>query len=151
MLRDARRALATLVVALMGANYALSGAALLVAPEWFFANVGPYPPFNRHYLGDLGAFLLPLGVGLLVAARHPARHATMLAVAVGASALHALNHLYDAVVQGAPLAHWLGDTAPLLLLAALLALAGVPLRGAAPTDGNARGAARRGRSAGPIG
>ena len=148
MPRDARRALATLVVALVGANYVLSGAALLVAPEWFFANVGPYPPFNRHYLGDLGAFLLPLGVGLLVAARHPARHATVLAVAVGASALHALNHLYDAVVQGAPLAHWLADTAPLLLLAALLALAGVPLREAPPT---ARGAASRGRSAGPIG
>jgi hypothetical protein len=43
----------------------LTGLALLFASNWFFQTLGYFPPFNRHYAGDLGAFELPLGVGLL--------------------------------------------------------------------------------------
>ena len=81
---------------------------------------GHFPPFNRHYAGDLGTFLLPLGLALLVAARNPSRHLLLIGMAAGASVLHAFNHLYDAVAGQATLTHGLVDTGPLLGLGALL-------------------------------
>ncbi len=111
------------LVGLAGILYLLTGLALLVAPAWFFATIGPYPPFNRHYMGDLGAFLLPLGAGLLLAARDPSKHKLLVRIAVAGSGLHALNHTYDAVFDRAPLGHWLVDTLPLLIFGVLLLLA----------------------------
>jgi hypothetical protein len=61
--------------------YLASGMALMLAPDWFLSNVGNFPPFNRHYEGDLGTFLLPLGVGFIYAARNPVRNAVLLGVA----------------------------------------------------------------------
>lgn len=40
------------LVLVAGLFYTLNGLALLVAPTWFFENVGAFAPFNRHYLGD---------------------------------------------------------------------------------------------------
>ncbi|MFQ5946367.1 MAG: hypothetical protein ACE5NC_08975 [Anaerolineae bacterium] len=119
----ARTRFAQVVVGLGGVLYLLSGAALLLVPRWFFDNIGHYPPFNRHYSGDLGGFLLVLGAGLLIAARDPYRHRLLVGVGAGASLLHALNHTYDALIGQASLAHWLSDTLPLLIFAALILLA----------------------------
>ncbi len=41
--------------------YSVVGLALLFIPGWFFDHIGPFPPYNRHYEGDLGSFLLPMG------------------------------------------------------------------------------------------
>src|SRR5262245_37121313 len=90
-----------------GIFYLLSGAGLLFAPEWFFQNVGNYPPFNRHYAGDVGTFLLPLGAVLLWAARNPAQHRSLIGYAVAGSLLHALNHLYDDLAGRLPPGGWL--------------------------------------------
>ena len=51
------RRLVQWVVALSGAGYTLTGLSQLFAPRWFFENIGKFPPFNRHYVGDLGAFI----------------------------------------------------------------------------------------------
>lgn len=104
-------------VALAGFFYTFVGVALLAAPVWFFENIGRFPPFNRHYMGDLGSFTLPIGIALLVAAREPLKHRLLIAVVVAANLLHAANHLYDAL--GEPMAHWLVDTVPLVLFAGL--------------------------------
>jgi hypothetical protein len=40
-----------------------------LVPLWFFTTIGTFPPFNRHYTGDIGAFQLALGAGLLLAVR----------------------------------------------------------------------------------
>ena len=85
-----------------GLLYLLTGLALLFAPEWFYTNIGDYPPFNRHYAGDLGAFLLPLGLALLWASRHPAQHRGLIAFAAAGSLLHGLNHIYDDLVLQSP-------------------------------------------------
>ena len=85
------------VVLLNGVSYALVGVALLFAPEWFFANIGNFPPFNHHYAGDLGSFQLAMGAGLLYAVRHPAAHVAVLGVAAAGGTLHALNHVADAL------------------------------------------------------
>jgi hypothetical protein len=118
------------VVAANGVFFALTGLALLLTPAWFYATIGTFPPYNRHYAGDLGAFLLPLGVGLLLATRSPARHRLLIAVAAAGGLLHAFNHAYDALLLQAPLSYWLVDTAPLLVSALLLCWAA--WRGAAP-------------------
>ena len=90
------------MILLIGLLDVAAGAALLLIPEPFYRTVGEFPPFNRHYAGDAGAFLLPIGVGLVVAARDPQRYLPILLLGVGASWLHALNHLYDALtVPGA--------------------------------------------------
>lgn len=109
------------IVAANGLVNLLTGAALLFAPRWFFNTLADFPPFNRHYLGDVGAFVLALGVGLLIAAREPRRHRGLVGVAALGSLLHVANHLYDDLVieRGASL-HWLTNTLPLLALAALL-------------------------------
>ena len=106
-------------MALAGIAYAATGLALLFAPRWFFENVGDFPPFNRHYEGDVGAFLLPLGVGLLAAAARPAAHLVFIAVVAAGSVLHAANHAYDAARGDESL----GELALLVVFAVLLVLA----------------------------
>ncbi len=71
------------VVVVAGIGYLLTGLALMFAPEWFFQNIGLFPPFNRHYAGDLGMFQIPLGIGLLIAICNPVRHRGLIGVAAG--------------------------------------------------------------------
>jgi hypothetical protein len=109
------------VLFFIGLAYLWTGLIQLFAPLWFFEHIGTFPPFNRHYVGDLGAFLLPLGLGLVIAARDPFRERALVGVAAGGSFLHALNHLYDDWLAGnwTP-AHLLSETLPLVALALLL-------------------------------
>lgn len=102
-----------------GVFYALTGVALLFAPQWFYDNIGTYPPFNRHYEGDLGAFLLPLGIVLVIASRHPSRHRLLIGFAAAGSLVHALNHLYDDMIAQTPIGSALGTTLPLFVFAAV--------------------------------
>ncbi len=106
-----------------GLLYVLTGAAMLFAPEWFFQNIGTFPPFNRHYTGDLGSFNLPLGLVMLWAARQPMRHPLLIGLAAAVSLVHALNHAYDDVIAHTPLSGWFGQTIPLLAFALILAAA----------------------------
>jgi len=114
---------AQLIVLASGVLFTLVALALLFAPRWFFDNIGTFPPYNRHYEGDLGAFLLPLGVGLLYAARNPPKYRGVIGVAAVGSALHVLNHIFDGVTQAFTLEHWLTDTLPLVVAALLLSVA----------------------------
>jgi peptidoglycan/LPS O-acetylase OafA/YrhL len=116
----ARARLAQVVVAVAGVGYVLAGVALLFAPVWFFQHIGTFGPFNRHYEGDLGAFLLALGIGLLFAARSPSRCGLVVWVGAVGSLLHACNHIYDALMQGATPGQWLAQPVPLVALALLL-------------------------------
>lgn len=119
MLRNERAM--QLAVAASGVLYTFTGLALLFAQEWFFENIGHFPPFNRHFMGDIGAFTLPLGLGLLWAARAPQRHWLFIGVAAVGSLVHLLNHLYDDVLGNAwALEHFLVETLPLALVAVAL-------------------------------
>ena len=89
----------SVVLALFSVMNLATWLALLLAPEWFFANVGDYAPFNRHYAGDLGAYVLAIGVGLMVAATAPYRYPALTGIAALGNGLHALNHLYDDVLR----------------------------------------------------
>lgn len=106
-----------------GFFYLLAALALLFVPQWFFENVGHFPPYNRHYMGDTGAFLLPLATGLMVAARDPGRYRFLIAIGAIASVIHTFNHVYDAAFEGMTHGHWLLDLTPLALLAVALIVA----------------------------
>ena len=119
---SSRLSLAQIAVGIMGVIYVLTGLALLFLPQWFFQNIGPFPPYNRHYEGDVGSFLLALGIGLVIAARDPARYRLLIFIAALGSLIHVFNHLYDDVQSGETLLHQITDLAPLVLFVVLLAL-----------------------------
>lgn len=68
---------------------------IVVAPHSFFAHVGPFGPYNRHYLGDAAAFQAGIGVALLAAAWFEPLRAGALMVALGGFGFHAINHWID--------------------------------------------------------
>lgn len=105
------------IVFVSGLVNVLAGLGLIVAPDWFVENIGKFPPVNRHFEGDIGAFIIPLGIGTMLAAREPVRNRLMVTVAAAASVLHALNHVYDAIIASAPAAEWLRDVGPLAAIA----------------------------------
>src|SRR5215217_5758948 len=86
-----RPTIAQTVVAIAGVLHLLVGLAMLLAPMWFFVTIGTFPPFNRHYTGDMGAFQLALGAGLLFAARAPGRQRLLIGAAAAGNLLHLLN------------------------------------------------------------
>ncbi len=109
-----------LTLGVAGLFYGLTGLALLFLPTWFFTYIGDFPPFNRHYMGDTGAFVLPLGIGLLLAMRQPTAHRGLILVTAVASLIHALNHAYDDWLIGSPLSHCFAETIPLIIFAGIL-------------------------------
>jgi hypothetical protein len=119
---SARPTIAQVVVAIAGLTHLLVGLAMLLTPMWFFITIGTFPPFNRHYTGDMGAFQLALGAGLLFAARTPPRQRLLIGIAAAGNLLHMLNHAYDALISHASLGYWLADTGPMLVLTLALLL-----------------------------
>lgn len=85
------------LVFIVGLSNVFAGAVVLLAPRWFFDNIGNFPPFSRHYLGDAGAYILPLGIALLIAARDPLKYRSLIYLGAGAGLLHFLNHVYGSV------------------------------------------------------
>src|SRR5258706_11747445 len=88
-------ALVRAIVLINGIFNTLVALILLFAPAWFYEHFGDFPPFNRHYMGDAGAFLLAIGLGLLIAWRNPARHSTAILVGALSGLIHVANHVYD--------------------------------------------------------
>jgi hypothetical protein len=138
-------AIARGVIALVGVLDVGAALALLLAPEWFYSTIAEFPPFNRHYAGDAGAFLLGIGAGLIVAARDPIRYRALLLIGVGVSWLHAVNHLYDAIQQGGTGRAGATDAVLIVAIAFVLTVAAVPfLRPSAPVPNDRRVAASSG-------
>ena len=83
------------VLSAIGAGHLIVFALAFFTPAWFFAHIAPFPPFNGHFLADIGAFNAPLGVGLLLAAREPERYRAVIGLAALGNLLHASSHLRD--------------------------------------------------------
>jgi hypothetical protein len=82
-----------------------------------------FPPYNRHAAGDLGAFQLPLGIGLLLAAREPLRYRAIVLIAAAANLLHTLNHMFEGLIMPTTPVYWIADVGVLLLMAVALTIA----------------------------
>jgi hypothetical protein len=111
------------VIGIAGVVHLSASILLLLAPYSYFMLLEHYPPYNRHYTGDLGAFQLPLGIGLLVAASQPFRYRMVVLIAAAANLLQALNHIYDGLISPTTLVYWIADVGPLLLMAVVLMIA----------------------------
>ena len=75
--------------------WVLSGMWAFLAPESFYDELATFPPYNVHFIHDIGAFSVGLGaaVGLVMVMANPLR-AVLIAVAIG-STLHVLSHVID--------------------------------------------------------
>jgi hypothetical protein len=79
-----------------------SGLFAILAPEAFYNLVALYPPYNRHFIHDIGAFMLGLGAGLALALfLTDALLVALAATAVGGVA-HFFSHLADRELGGLP-------------------------------------------------
>jgi hypothetical protein len=108
------------VIGSAGIMHVAVGALLLLAPYSYFMLLEHYPPYNRHDAGDLGAFQLSLGLGLLLAAREPMRYRLVVLMAAVANLLHAFNHIYDGLIMPATPVYWIADVGPLAVAAVAL-------------------------------
>ena len=107
-------------VAALAAYELAFGLWMLLAPRSFYDTVGPFGPYNSHYVLDTATWQLAFGVALAVAVRRAAWRAPLLFFAVVQFGLHALNHIVDA---GEADPRWVGvfDAASLSLTTVLLA------------------------------
>jgi hypothetical protein len=109
------------ILALAAVEHIIPALLLLFAPDWFFANIGNFPPFNRHYMGDAGAFLLGLGLILVLALRRPAQYRAAIGAVALANLVHLGNHLYDDAIANAwSVEHFMSETLTLILVPLLL-------------------------------
>jgi hypothetical protein len=98
------------------------GAWALAAPRSFFDAVAVFPPYNEHFLHDVGAFQIGIGASLLLALRW--RDGLMVALgayAIGGG-LHTVAHIIDSDLGGRAI------DAPALAVLALLALVALSIR-----------------------
>jgi hypothetical protein len=90
------------LVGLCAASLLASALFALLAPEVFYQVVAIYPPYNRHFIHDIGSFMLGLGAGLALAmVLSDALLVALGATTVGATA-HFASHLVDRELGGLP-------------------------------------------------
>jgi hypothetical protein len=83
------------IVGLLGLALVGTGLWAMLAPESFYASVAVYPPYNRHFIHDIGAFNLGLGATLGFALVL----GDALLVALAGNAVGALAHFVSHVVD----------------------------------------------------
>ncbi|MDQ3609099.1 MAG: hypothetical protein M3459_09390 [Actinomycetota bacterium] len=105
------------------------GGLMAFAPATFYELLGPFAPYNVHYVRDAATWELALAAGAFAAAARPAWRVPVLAVAFVHAVLHALNHLLD-VGQADPA--WVGVFNLVSLLALAAALAWLTVRAHRP-------------------
>lgn len=87
----------TIVVAVFGVFTLLLGLWALIDASSFYDNIGEFPPYNNHFVHDVGAFQTGIGAALLFALAW--RDDAILAVLGGAAAgavAHEIAHIIDA-------------------------------------------------------
>jgi len=126
------------VAALAGAAFLGGGAWAFADPRSFFDLVATFPPYNEHFLHDLGSFEVGFGAILLLAVvQTDALVAALGGVGIG-TAVHAVSHALDIAQGGRASDPWvLGVAAALLVGGAAWRWRG--LRGAQGPEVSAQG------------
>jgi hypothetical protein len=110
----------TLIV--FGVYSVLIGLFMTFAPGTFFDTLGNFGVRNDHYIFDVAAFELPLGLMLLAAVKWPSWQVPALAFATLHWGLHALSHIIDPHHGAGDVIGWL-EAGGLVVTTALLAMA----------------------------
>ena len=124
---------ARVLIGIAALSLLASGLCAMLAPESFYGSVAMYPPYNQHFVHDIGAFMLGLGATLAVAL--VLTDALLVALAgnsVGAVA-HFVSHSVDRQLGGLP-------TDPLTFGVFALLLVGLTVWRARATRDGARSA-----------
>ncbi|MDA3659225.1 PPOX class F420-dependent oxidoreductase [Mycobacterium xenopi] len=104
---------------------ALVGLANVAIGIWCLADPGSFARFvgfeaHEHFLHDLGAFQLGLGVTLLLALIWSDALATALAGFIVANGVHTVNHVVDLNLGGSPAQAWVLGVVSVALVAAFV-------------------------------
>jgi hypothetical protein len=92
------------IAVLGGLSFLAFGMWAMVAPRRFFEAAAAFEPYNQHFVQDIGAFQIGLGVVLVLSvflARGGALTTGLLGVGVG-SAAHVVSHLVGRDLGGTP-------------------------------------------------
>jgi len=115
------RSVVLIVAGIAGLGYLVAGVWAMVWPQSFFDVIATYPPYNRHLLHDIGAFLIGIGVGTLTGVWSRNALVTGLAGVTAASVAHSVSHLVDAHLGGHDSDPWLMAVLAIVLLIATAA------------------------------
>ena len=121
--RAAPTAWVRVVAIIGGASFLLFGLWALAAPQSFFDTLAAFDPYNAHFIHDIGAFQIGLGLVLLLASfpdRVDGLAAALLGVGGGAAA-HVVSHIMDTDLGGTPAT----DIPTFTVLAVVLLAAGI--------------------------
>lgn len=103
---------------------------MLLAPEsWYHglpAGVPDTGPFNHHFVQDIGAAYLTIGVAFAVAAVRPMHRRGVLLAAALFFTLHAAVHVADLFAGRLHAGHWVLDLPGVFLPAILLLVLCLP-------------------------
>ena len=89
-----------IVAALAGWLLVVLGLWAFFAARSFYDQLATFPPYNRHFLHDVGAFQFGLGATLLIALRWSDAIGAALAGNGAGAALHAASHWWDRALGG---------------------------------------------------
>jgi hypothetical protein len=113
-----RDRLVVVITAVAGLFFVALGVWAFVSPSSFYDQIALFPPYNRHFLHDAGAFQIGLGATLLLALwSRDALLVALLGTGAGAAA-HAVSHVIDRDLGGRSL-----DPVSLTVLAVVIVLA----------------------------
>ena len=119
-----------IVLAIFSVTSIANGAWMLLAPEsWYHglpAGVPDTGPFNHHFVQDIGAAYMTVGVALAFAAARPAYRRGAAVVAALFFTLHAVVHVADLLTGRLDTGHWLLDLPGVFLPAIILLVLCLP-------------------------
>jgi hypothetical protein len=127
----------TAVIVLAGVFNVGTGAWAFVAPRSFYDAIATFPPYNVHFLHDIGAFLLGIGAALLAALVWRDSTSVALLGASVAAVVHWVSHVIDRHHGGSASDPWtLGAFALLLVVGLALRLRVINAAPTAPSRGH---------------
>ena len=89
------RIIARTITAIVGVLMLGLGVWAFVDPQAFYDTVATYPPYNVHFLHDIGSFQIGIGFTLLYALiRRDGLTVALVGTSVGAI-MHAISHFID--------------------------------------------------------
>lgn len=114
----------TYVLGLFALGNVANGAWMLLdASGWYTdipAAVPDFGPLNEHFVRDIGAAYLTVGVGLGWAAFAPRVRVLAVGLATVFYGLHAVGHVYDTLTGRVGVEHWMIDLFPIYVPAVVL-------------------------------
>lgn len=110
-----------IIAVIGGLVFVVFGIWAFMDPRGFFEGVATWPPFNKHFVHDIGAFQIGLGLTLLLSlVRGDALFVALAGVGAGQS-VHAVAHWIDRDLGGKSTDPWaMSALAALLVTGAIL-------------------------------